>query len=198
MKLRRIIKSKKAGLEISTNAIVILIFAITILSLGIVFIRKIFTGVIDQFTNVAGETRSRLKEDLLKANARLVLELNEITIKAGENKLIGFAVKNELEEDETFTLLGKGKIGNDGKWDGSDSVIMCYSSTADNAKLEKITIKTVEKAYIKKGESVVFNLEIRVARDAVPGTYYCGFVIKDPNQQNVVEYADQRFTIFVE
>lgn len=204
MKLRSIIKSKKAGLEISVNAIVILIFAVTILSLGIVFIRKIFSGVQEQFTNVAGDTKARLREELANSNARLTLELTDITIKKGDKKVIAFAVKNELERSYTFTFMGAGTITKTGEWDKEGSAITCYASAEDEVDFGKIKFKTLKSQLIKEGEVGIYNLEISVGRDVKTGIYYCGFVIEDPNEENpndpkgVQPYADVRFTINVE
>ncbi|MEM2121693.1 MAG: hypothetical protein QXU20_03510 [Candidatus Woesearchaeota archaeon] len=193
--------NKKLSLKkLSVKKKILIVFAIIVLSLLAYFIKRVLTPVCCEPTEfVLEESLMISSEELAKANARLTLGINEMAIKRGDKKMIPFAVKNEFNEDKNFILMGTGKINETGDWNKDDSVITCYASTADNPNFKKISFKTLKSYFIKKGETVVLNLEIRVARDASEGTYYCGFIIKDPTQtQNVVEYADKRFTIMVE
>ncbi len=196
MRLKTVIKSKKAGLQVSINAIVILIFAITILSLGIVFIKNMFSKVSGQFEDVTQQTRDALIEKLRSSSERLALNVEDITLKPGEEKNIYFALKNELDDKHTFSIFGSGNIDNTGEWDGADSVVKCYDSTSESADLAKIEFLTAKKRTLEPGDIKVLKLIIKVKPDTTVASYSCAMIIKDPSQDKV--YARKDFYITIE
>ena len=198
MRLKTVIKSKKAGLQVSINAIVILIFAITILSLGIVFIKNMFSKVSGQFEDVTQQTRDALIEKLRSSSERLALNVEDITLKPGEEKNIYFALKNELDDKHTFSIFGSGNIDNTGEWSGDDSVVKCYDSTSESADLTKIEFLTAKKRTLEPGDIKVLKLIIKVKPDTTVASYSCAMIIKDPSQEQDKVYARKDFYITIE
>ena len=62
---------KKASLNLSINAIVVLILAITMLGLGLTFMRNIFGGAAKEFTKVSGEVEKQMIEQAANMNFSL-------------------------------------------------------------------------------------------------------------------------------
>jgi hypothetical protein len=87
-------RGKKGALELSINAIVVLILAITILGLGIAFIRGQFGALQEQFTGVSAEVKSELTNKLKSSGELVALPQNEIDVTAGKVKTVDFGVQN--------------------------------------------------------------------------------------------------------
>ena len=86
--------NKKAALELSINAIVVLILAITILGLGIGFIRSQFGALGKQFTEVSSEIRSGLIEKIKESGDLLVFNRAELAAGIGKNDVFYIGIKN--------------------------------------------------------------------------------------------------------
>ena len=86
--------NKKAALQLSINAIVVLILAITILGLGLGFIKSQFGALQKQFGEVAAEIRSELIEKIKESGELLVFNRAEIDAKTGKKDTFYFGIKN--------------------------------------------------------------------------------------------------------
>jgi hypothetical protein len=86
--------NKKAALELSINAIVVLILAITILGLGIGFIRSQFGALGKQFTEVSSEIRSQLIEKIKESGDLLVFNRAELAAGIGKKDVFYIGIKN--------------------------------------------------------------------------------------------------------
>ncbi len=86
--------NRKAALELSINAIVVLILAITILGLGIGFIRGQFGALGKQFTEVSSEIKSQLNEKIKESGELLVFNRAEIETGIGKKDTFFIGVKN--------------------------------------------------------------------------------------------------------
>lgn len=86
--------NKKAALQLSINAIVILILAITILSLGIAFIKSQFGALTERFTEVGAEIKSELINKIKDTGELLVFNRVEIEAKLGKPEEFYIGIKN--------------------------------------------------------------------------------------------------------
>ena len=86
---------KKGALELSINAIVVLILAITILGLGIAFIRGQFGALQKQFTEVSGEVKTQLTEKIKQSGELLVFSQQEVNVQAGKADQFYYGIQNE-------------------------------------------------------------------------------------------------------
>jgi hypothetical protein len=86
--------NKKAALELSINAIVVLILAITILGLGIGFIRNQFGGLTKQFTAVNAEIQDQLINKIKESGDLLVFDRAELQAGVGKKDVFYIGVKN--------------------------------------------------------------------------------------------------------
>ncbi len=94
--------SKKGALELSINAIVILILAITMLSLGLAFMKGVFKKTTGQLEQVGEDIKNQMIEQLRTSSAKLTLNQEDISIAKSETKEIYFGIKN-VEDTQSFT-----------------------------------------------------------------------------------------------
>jgi hypothetical protein len=89
--------SKKADLSLSTNAIVVMIIAITILGLALSFTRGIFTKLGGQIENIGGKT---IVEEPPTYEKPLTLTSNQIEVRKGKTYSLTIAVFNKFSEGD--------------------------------------------------------------------------------------------------
>lgn len=168
--------NKKAGLEISINAIVILILAITVLGIGLAFIRGMFSQTIGQLGEVSKDIENDMINTIRDSDERLVLREENIKIKKSAEKTIYFGVRNEEEDEYIFKI----KFG-------------CDSTMDEDASLGDITFSVFEETkQLEKDEIMVLPAVIKVSPNAVATTYMCSALIGDDG-----DYASKTFYITV-
>ena len=174
---------RKKGLEIGVNAIVVLVFAVTVLGLGLAFISGAFNDITKNF--MPGDTITKqMIEKIRESNVRLAFDVVDLSAKRGDKKEIYFGIRNELDTDATFTVNGQSNIAADGSWDAQNSVITCFNAIDETARATvstAVTFRTLDTLKVVKGEVGVLKLEVKVSSAAKPTTYSCAMVIKDPS-----------------
>ena len=100
------LNNKKAAIELSIGTIVIIVLAMSMLILGLVLIRNIFSGSINNFDalnrNVEGEINKLFNERGEKTIIYLPKE--ELELKKGKSFGVGFGIRNTVSGEST---LGK-------------------------------------------------------------------------------------------
>jgi len=92
----RIEFSKRASLNLSINAVVVLILAITMLGLGLAFMKKTFGGVTEEFEEVSGEIKVQLIDRLKTSKEPLALSTFNMEIEKSSKKTVYLGVRNDL------------------------------------------------------------------------------------------------------
>ena len=90
---------KKASLNLSVNAIVVLILAITMLGLGLGFMKSTFGGVTEQFEQVSGDLEKQLVEELGSKGLPASFSVYSMDTGKSETKNLFFAVKATVAGD---------------------------------------------------------------------------------------------------
>jgi hypothetical protein len=199
---------KKAALELSVTAIVVLIMAIVILGLGIGFIKTMFDKTTRQITDINKDIEKKLTDDMKESTDRIKLDQLNVAIVQGKTKEIYFGLRNELDKDSTFTINGPGSIDistDPGKWNGDDSVITCYSAfeagaiiTGKNEPKNPLSFTASSKIFISKGKVLVSKIVAKVSAMAPVGSYSCSFIVKNPDTTSTVkQYARTDFMVDV-
>ena len=106
---------KKASLEISIQAIIIIVLAMVLLSLGIVFIRGQFGKIIDIGGQVTDQIREQILDDLRRGDKKLSFPSNDIQIERNKAVTIAIGVKNIEPSDLKFGILVYSIDKNDGE-----------------------------------------------------------------------------------
>ncbi len=175
------IKSKKGGLEISINTIVVLILAITMLGLGLYFIRNLFGGTVRQFEEVGSDIERQMIEQMESEPGRLIMREHRITLKRGETRRLFYGIRNEINRPENpgFPIDIR-----------CDYVFAGASTGGQAANPGHIRFETVPNARVAPDDIRVFHAIVNVDPNAVPTTYECRIRV-EPN------YASQSFFVEV-
>lgn len=178
--------SKKADLSLSINAIVILILAITMLGLGLAFIKGQFGGVTSKLGAMTEQIDAGQKAELENSPDRITFRTTDFEIKRGTNKELFFAVRNNLDVSKEFTVNGF----------ACTDAIDATAKTSLNANPKPITFEGLEKKTLDSGSSFAFPLIIKVNAGAIPTIYSCAFTIAHPVETGKV-YAVKEFFVKV-
>ncbi|RMF55467.1 hypothetical protein D6745_02095 [Candidatus Woesearchaeota archaeon] len=145
---------KKASLNLSINAIVVIILAITMLGLGLGFMRNTFGGVSEQFESVSDQMKQEMVESLKSSTEVAKLNAYEVNVKRGKTKNIYFGVKNSGTSTctATFTITQPATGIGSQPWGSS-------------------TVKAPSTISIDAGDVQVIPIQISIASDTNPDTY---------------------------
>lgn len=153
---------KRGSLNLSINAIVVLILAITMLGLGLAFMRNIFGGATEEFQKTSGEIEKQMIEQMKESNQVVSLSRPKVTIKIGDKDQIFIGLKNDQQGDYDFTIseVKCNQIGS--------SSLNCGPSGGD------VTIDWLKVPIpIAGGEVVVLPINIKVLTNAEEDTCFC-------------------------
>ena len=208
--------TKKASLNLSINAIVILILAITMLGLGLAFMRNIFGSATEEFTAVSGTVKKQMVDQMKETTKIIDISQPKVSLRQGADTQIFIGFKNEGASEVKYQIrqvdasflnnpaLNKYYFKADGSLDTTsglsipDASGICgvrYGTTADeHIFLEfKRTPTTVA-----KGDVIVLPINIETVSDADIGT--CVFEIKvdtdvdtdptDPTDPTLKDYSE--------
>lgn len=89
--------NKKGTLQLGINAIVIIILAMTLLGLGLGFIRGIFEDFSKIQTAAFEKIAEQVDSDLATSDAPLIFSSTRLTMDRGDSALAGLGVKNERD-----------------------------------------------------------------------------------------------------
>jgi|SRR3989338_2478391 len=90
------IKQKKAAIELSIGTVVIIVLAMSMLILGLVLVRSIFTGAIDSTDTLNDKVKGEITNLFSEEGKKVVVKLGgdkTATIKAGEDFGIGIGAR---------------------------------------------------------------------------------------------------------
>jgi len=96
--------NKKGALELSMNTIIIIVIGVVLLSLGLMFVRGIFTQTTDLSDKVFANANKELDALGGSVNSALVVSPETVRIKAGQTSSFIVLVTN-LEEGITYSGL---------------------------------------------------------------------------------------------
>jgi hypothetical protein len=88
------VKNKKGSLNLSIQAIVIIVIAMTLLGLGLTFVRSIFADLTDQSGDIFAGVKADIEDKLGKSNDPLYFPRQKLTLEAGDEEVTGIGVKN--------------------------------------------------------------------------------------------------------
>ena len=180
MKLRPI--GNKGDLSLSINAIVILILAITMLGLGLAFLRGTFKKTTGEFTKVSETIKNQIEDEIRSSNAKLTFNTFEVTIGRGSSQDLFYGIKNVENTAITFKVVPK-----------------CTAALADPALTEAdiaetLILRTFTETEVTPGEIEVLKLVVSSTSEAKSDTYSCKLAVENPDGS---EYASKKFFIVV-
>jgi hypothetical protein len=95
---------KKGSLNLSINAIVVLILAVTMLGLGLMFMQNMMGQSMGQLSDVADSIKDQMIEKIRSSNEKLAFDTNDFEIKRSQEKEYYYGVLNQLDEQKSFNI----------------------------------------------------------------------------------------------
>lgn len=196
-------RKKKGALQLSINAIVILILAITMLGLGLAFIKGLFGGTVEKLKGMTEQIEESERIELLSSPDKITLP--RVIKVEGRTKELYFAIRNINQYDMTYYVLSPtDETGAD--LGEMTTTVECFDAIGVEDKeliREWITFETYETRMVENGRSDILPLVIKISPSAKPTTYSCelDLVVKEapdaPIPQDVegTIYAKKRFDI---
>ena len=89
--------NKKASLEISTQAVVIVVLAMTLLGLGLGFIRGMFKNISSTTEDVTEQVRQRVLDDLISSDKKVSFPKTDVTIDKGGSTVLTVGIRNKKD-----------------------------------------------------------------------------------------------------
>lgn len=182
---------RKGSLNLSINAIVVLIMAITMLGLGLAFINNMFGGTTKKLDTLVSGLDENVKEQLAQSVDRITLTSTTIEVQKGKETKLFFAIRNDLDvpvrarfdlENAVYCDAAiDNTISNDLMLDGSTCTTGCE-------KISFIDFQTYPDRVLDKGESSVMPLIIKPKSSAKNSVYSCHIDLCVPTDENDPTY----------
>ena len=100
-------KNKRAAMEMSVGTIVTIVLLMTVLILGLVLVRNIFSSATTSIDSIDQAVKNEINKLFTEDNAKKIVVIptsRVIEIQKGEDELgFGFSIRNVLEYDEKFS-----------------------------------------------------------------------------------------------
>ena len=176
--------NKKASLEISIQAIVIVVLAMTLLGLGLGFIRGMFKNISSTTEDVTEQVRQKILDDLITGDKKVSFPKTDIIIDKGGSIVLTVGVRNKKD-----TLLHyKMRFTPISGPDGAPFVI-------DNPSWFQFAQNQVYS--LTAAESEVRNIRLSIPTAVSSGSYFLTFDVLDDDLAPPNVYAQKDFFIVV-
>ena len=166
--------NKKASLELSINAIVIIVLALTILGLSLGFARNLFMNIGQTSESITSQVKQQILDDLRTGNKKLSIPGPEMNMQRGQSQILGIGIKNTGVASMTFSIN-----------------ITCAAETSGSTDNPKFLLSS--SFNLGAAESDVYNVKV-VAPSKELGTYLCTINVIDATAGS---YAQKDFFINV-
>lgn len=95
---------KKGSLNLSIEAIVIVVIAFVVLGLGLGFVKGQFEQITDTSTSVQEQISQQILDDLRRSNNKLSFPSNDLTYETSEEDVQAVGIKNTDDQSKYFKL----------------------------------------------------------------------------------------------
>ncbi len=177
-------KNKKGALELSINAVVVIIIAIVMLGLALTFIRSIFGGVIEQFETVSDEVQKQMEETLRASTKKATLSTTSLDMKPGDSKKIYLGINNYLAADVPFCITCPNCKESTC---GSGRTLTCTAYEVGETECESaVSITNPDQKTVLRGKIDVIPITIKVKSNAPSDTYLIPIEVygEDPDDRD--------------
>ena len=180
--------NKKASLEISIQAIVIVVLAMTLLGLGLGFIRNMFKSIGSTTEDVTEQVRQRILDDLITGDKKISFPKSEIVIDKGGSQVLTVGVRNKKDRSLNYKIRFNPISGPDGAPFSVDNPSWFQSGQPPNGYI------------LGAAESDVRNIRLSIPTSVQSGSYVLTFDVLDlgfPVTEPEYTYSQKDFFIVV-
>lgn len=179
---------KRGSLSLSINAIVVLIMAITMLGIGLAFMRNSMGKTMKQFENVNEDIKSEMIKELQSSSSRLAFKGEDVKFKAGEKREMYFGLKNDGSASATYTI----DIGCTESMSQPEGIAEGACSEDSKGDCTKISASTFDEITVEPNKVVVGKIVINIGATTNADTYSCKLSVNDG------DYASKKFFLTIE
>lgn len=169
---------KKASLQLSINAIVVLILAITILGLGLGFIKTQFGGITKQFGAVSEEIQAQMIDKIKESGELVTFNTLQFELQRGKDKQLYMGIRNTGDSNCFYVRF------------------LCVDSIATGVTdeacpdMETTTTSwnwftTFEQKFIEGGDIAVLPIKVQTQGNPPAGTYNGKVEVRVPATQDI-------------
>jgi len=174
---------KRASLEISIQAIVIIVLAMTLLGLGLGFIRGMFKNITGTTEDVTEQVRQKVLDDLITGDKKISFPKSEVNIDKGGSTVLTVGVRNKKDSTLHYKIAFNPVSGPDGA-----------AFTTDNW----FQFADTEVYNLASAEADVRNIRLSIPTSVTQGSYFLTFdVIDDDASPGENIYGQKDFFIVV-
>lgn len=178
--------NKKASLEISIQAIVIVVLAMTILGLGLGFVRNMFKNIGSTTEDVTEQVRQKILDDLITGDKKISFPKSEVVLDKGGSQILTVGIRNKENADLSYTMKFCAISGPSG---GTTSTLVCNALDNwfqyDSAKMYKL----------KPADAEIRSIRLEAPKTVSSGSYFLTFDVIDSSSSQI--YAQKDFFIVV-
>ena len=187
-------RNKKATLQLSINAIVIIVLAMTLLGLGLGFVRNMIGGLTETTSSVQEQVKQQILDDLRRGDKKLSFPSTEIRTEISGEHVFAVGIKNTGDTELKFTIEMYDLATGDEVEMESDSERPTKSETVtDHAFFFDASTQTLQAT-----EANVYAL--KYFAPAGSGTYLYKLkvcMVTDPASADCSEYTSKTFFVNV-
>jgi len=182
---------KKGSLEISIQAIVIVVLAMTLLGLGLGFIKGMFKNITSTTEDVSEQVRQKVLDDLISTDKKISFPKSEIVIDKGGSQVLTVGIRNKNNAVLNYRIQFSAISGPD---PDDENVIITYTDSNQFASWFQIPQTASGTFTLPPADSDVRSIRLSPPRAADTGSYAFTFDIVDDED---AIYAQKDFFIVI-
>src|SRR3989338_2690913 len=168
------LRNKRASLEISIQAIVIVILAMTLLGLGLGFIMGMFKDIGGVTTDVTEQIRQQILDDLITNDKKVSFPKTQILIDKGGSEVLTVGIRNKEDTPLCYKILFDAIRDENGEIFDADDWFQYAPGPCDTCETlapADAIVKNVRLKVPKQNiESVSYFLQFKIVDSDVPVT----------------------------
>ena len=159
---------KKGSLELSVNAIVIIIIAITMLSVGVYFIKTVFGGATSKLADALNTIDEQTKQSFLDRCDEDACVQSSTNLQKGEKKTVLMAINNryDCKIDQQISGTANGAV-----------ITVGNCQLVDTTSCTGVTINTLGYQVVDAAKKQLVPVVISTKSTALPGLYRYGVTV---------------------
>ena len=178
--------NKRASLEISIQAIVIVVLAMTLLGLGLGFIRGMFKNIGGLSEQVTEDVRNKIGRQLIESDEKVAFPRSQVSIKRGEAVILDVGIRNKGNADIEYKMHISKSIGPP----GVDDAVLTETLTKW-FQYDKLQRK------LNAADFDVRQIKITIPTDATQGSYFYIFDVNVATAAGDQSYSQKDFFVVV-
>lgn len=180
--------NKKASLEISIQAIVIVVLAMTLLGLGLGFVRNMFKNIGSTTEDVTEQVRQKILDDLITGDKKISFPKTEIAVDKGGSTVLTVGIRNKKDTSLNYMIRFTPVGGPNGAPFDINSPAWFQLAQPQNGYI------------LPAADAAVRNVRLSIPRNVQSGSYVLTFDVLDldfgPAESNYI-YDQKDFFIVV-